>query len=169
MKYRDIIKHNSTWTSLAIIDLDYIASRISHNRFIESEMGVTDLLTSRLCEAGKTMVYALQTLMLGKLEVLDIDISIDTEARLTKCVSHIAHSNIIISFSYLADEDLNKPSEYKLAFLVESPNTSELLEVIHYPENAHHIMSYDMTFPPPSQFIDMVKKMLSKIMDSPDL
>jgi hypothetical protein len=136
---------------------------------METESNGTDILFSRLCEAGKTMTYALQTLMLGQIDVLDVDISIDSEARLVKCIAHVVKQEIVMAFSYQADEDPNKPTEYAIAFLMETTHGAELVDVVHYPENDYHIMSYDMTFPPPSQFIETTKRMVSHILVSPDL
>lgn len=143
-------------------DCDYLIDRISHTRFIASSSHGISVDESRLYEAAKTVLHAMQVLG-DAMDFSEVDLQIMTEKRTVSCLLGVAeiyydYQDQIISLNgkhisiQLVYDIVDEHGQYTVTIM----NHFIPVKQFVYKLNEYEVMSYDMNFPAPTLFLDEV-------------
>ena len=148
--------------ALTAHDIEYVANRIGHHRFLSSSTSELTVLRSKLFESCKTMALISQ-IFYEFFELEEIDLFIVDDARLSvgkltigsfitrQQLYHFEHGTKV-EITFTAD----KVEEYRIKVY-----RGEKLCGEHIFPVKDKIYSYDMCFPGPSEFVELVTKDLT--------
>ena len=142
-------------------DIQYISDKLIHTRAAHGIVNVNDRVSSdysKLFEAGKTILHSVRYL----LEIFSfhsIELHVYRHDQLTECICYIDHVegkllDKMLKLTFIYDENNHPKPINKLAYVLTMSRESE--DIIYqrvYTLNDNGIMSYDMNFPSPVEFI----------------
>lgn len=165
MKPLDIIASSPNATSITNRDLTYIERRIVHERFNETSKSGMNLENSRVYEAGRTAVDIAE-LLLEHFEISSMEFSLGAEKNVAEAWIHLSS---IRSKDTMLSVIQNNPILYvkyegsEVAGVMLGSFTVNLYytddeegATWSYQLDPSGIISYDMTFPPPSVFVHQI-------------
>lgn len=151
-------------STLTEADIQYISDKLIHTRAAHGIVNGDDRVSSdysKLFEAGKTILHSVRYL----LEILSfhsVELYVHRQERLTECscIVNFNNEDLILSFVY----DENNPPEplNKTAYeLILMQGAKNILCKRVYTLNDNGIMSYDMNFPSPAEFVQDIYHVLT--------
>ena len=152
-------------TVLNEADIQYISDKLIHTRAAYCICSACDRVSSdysKLFEAGKTILHSVRYL-LEIFSFYSVELYVHHHKRSTecKCVVYFNNQPFVLSFVY----DQNNPPEplNKTAYeLVISQGVKNILCQRVYTLNDNGIMSYDMNFPSPAEFVQNIYQALTQ-------
>lgn len=146
-------------------DIDYVINRIGHCRFLSSSTSELTVLRSKLYESCKTMALISQ-IFYEFFELEEIHLSIDDDEKVS--VGHLSVGSFITRQALFRfdrgtriDIVFNAASENGECYSVKVWRQDRLLGEHEFPVK-DKIYSYDMCFPAPSVFVELLTKDLNK-------
>lgn len=161
MKLLDIIASSPNAASITNYDLTYIERRIVHERFNETSKSGMNLENSRLYEAGRTAVD-IAKLLLEHFEISSMEFSLGVEKNVAEAWIHLSsirlrdtmlsviQNNPILYIKYEGSEIAGVMLGSYMVNLYYTDDEEGVTWC--YQLDPSGIISYDMTFPPPSVF-----------------
>ena len=148
--------------SLSIADIQYLSDKLIHTRAAHGLSSGASVSSdySKLFEAGKTILHSVKYL-LHTLSISDVKLCVNRIEYYTECVCCVqnSHNNIVDNFTLTFRYDPKHPPEpqteacYEINMCVED-GLNVYSRVITL--NPNGIMSYDMNFPTPSEFVSEI-------------
>lgn len=146
-------------------DIQYISDKLIHTRAAHGICNACDRVSSdysKLFEAGKTILHSVRYL-LEIFSFYSVELYVHRQERLTECSCIVQFDNQPFVLSFVYDE--NNPPEplNKTAYeLVIRQGTKNILCQRVYTLNDNGIMSYDMNFPSPAEFVQDIYQSLTQ-------
>lgn len=165
MKPLDIIASSPNAASITKYDLTYIERRIVHERFNETSKSGMNLENSRVYEAGRTSVE-IAKFLLDQFEISSMEFSLGTEKNVAEAWIHLSsirlrdtmlsvvQVNPILYIKYEGEEIAGTMLGSYMLNLYYADNEEGI--TWSYQLDPSGIISYDMTFPPPSIFVHQI-------------
>lgn len=148
--------------SLSIADIQYLSDKLIHTRAAQGLSSGVSVSSdySKLFEAGKTILHSIKYL-LHTLSVSKVSLCVNRVDYYTECVCCVQniHENIIDKFTLTFRYDpKHPPKPYKEGCYEITMCTEDQVGVYSrvITLNPNGIMSYDMNFPSPSEFVSEI-------------